>query len=806
MSFQKDEFADLFSSVSSAKRNDDSRLSMAERQQLKSHNNSTANLSNNSRSNNGSRVSNNHWDDIGFLNRPSNTPQPTSSNSTVSSISKNPNDLFEGFDILNSSLNSKIPKEQLLDQTPLMKTENLFEGFPSHLPAQTPNVNEHQEIDLLNDFNLPSHPSTFNTQGRAPDNSAQDFDDLFAVFNNPIPSKNIIENPVPVHSSQRPAVLNQESPRNSSKPSSNQYSRASSSNTNKSQHKTSVINNYAKDEAVAHLIDMGFSIEQSTEALNHTSNGLNVQEAISFIMNKAHNEARLKQGLPPTAPSQSSQRYHSTESPYLQSFSSLVSKTTNKLANDLSKRIFSPAPANDGRPAWMRDQAKYKARSVKQYDKDPEGLSEETLSKLKLKEKQPISQQETKTRPLPKQYLSSHQNSFQEALQQPKPEQEQARSQPQPQSQPQLEPKVDLFSPLSTSNPLQSVSEPQPEVDLFSPAPSLNSNRLRKASSRSGTGTKSYPSSSDRSDIPISQTQLAFFNDSRKQGGACFKNGDFSTALTHYESSLNSLPESHILRILAYSNCITTLIKVGENKKVLEYSQFALNIIGPNRGADEEVERGKPMKDFWIKINQKKAEALEHLEKFNDSLAVWTELIENGSANKISLDGKRRCQEALNPKPKSRSTPPASSSSSIKQANTAPNSVQSATIKPIGEVLKRVRETQKATEAFEQDKFKLHDAVEARINSWKTGKEDNLRALLASLHEILWDSSNWRQIGLSDLVIPKKVKILYMKAVAKTHPDKIPKDATSEQKLIAQNVFVVINTAWEAFKTQNNIQ
>ncbi|GME82760.1 unnamed protein product [[Candida] boidinii] len=89
---------------------------------------------------------------------------------------------------------------------------------------------------------------------------------------------------------------------------------------------------------------------------------------------------------------------------------------------------------------------------------------------------------------------------------------------------------------------------------------------------------------------------------------------------------------------------------------------------------------------------------------------------------------------------------------------------------------------------------------------WRNGKADNLRALLSSLHLILWKETNWKPVGLTDLVLDKKVKIIYMKAVAKTHPDKISNDATTEQKLIAQGVFVTLNQAWDKFKQMNNIQ
>lgn len=46
-----------------------------------------------------------------------------------------------------------------------------------------------------------------------------------------------------------------------------------------------------RDAAIAELVDMGFSIEQATRALDHTEDGLNVRQAIDFIMTEAHRKA-----------------------------------------------------------------------------------------------------------------------------------------------------------------------------------------------------------------------------------------------------------------------------------------------------------------------------------------------------------------------------------------------------------------------------------------------------------------------------------------------------------------------------------
>ena len=55
-----------------------------------------------------------------------------------------------------------------------------------------------------------------------------------------------------------------------------------------------------------------------------------------------------------------------------------------------------------------------------------------------------------------------------------------------------------------------------------------------------------------------------------------------------------------------------------------------------------------------------------------------------------------------------------------------------------------------------------------------TAKQDNIRALLATLHTVLWEGSGWQPLGMTDLVDPSRVKRSYMRANLIVHPDKVP--------------------------------
>jgi hypothetical protein len=51
--------------------------------------------------------------------------------------------------------------------------------------------------------------------------------------------------------------------------------------------------------------------------------------------------------------------------------------------------------------------------------------------------------------------------------------------------------------------------------------------------------------------------------------------------------------------------------------------------------------------------------------------------------------------------------------------------------------------------------------------------KDNLRALPGDLDQGLWKSSGWKKVGMHELAINSKVKLVYMKAIARVHPDKV---------------------------------
>eukprot|EP00887_Chlorella_sp_A99_P002539 scaffold6.g2539.t1 len=112
---------------------------------------------------------------------------------------------------------------------------------------------------------------------------------------------------------------------------------------------------------------------------------------------------------------------------------------------------------------------------------------------------------------------------------------------------------------------------------------------------------------------------------------------------------------------------------------------------------------------------------------------------------------------------------------------------------------KRARDEAEAAE--KAGKVELRDTLRPRITAWTAGKKDNIRALLASLHTVLWEDSGWAPASMADMVDNARVKRMYMKANLVVHPDKVKqKGGTLEQVATADMVFDVLKVAWAKFE------
>jgi hypothetical protein len=341
---------------------------------------------------------------------------------------------------------------------------------------------------------------------------------------------------------------------------------------------------------------------------------------------------------------------------------------------------------------------------------------------------------------------------------------------PQPQSQ------VDLFSPEPTP-PKQTSRQPTPAK---SNNPFLQTTSTPKPRTPGRTPSPPRPKALPRRLPPVSSSALNSSASDRKRGSEAFKRGDYSAAHAAYSSALSPLPQSHPVTIIVLCNRAVTNIKVGDPKAAIADADAALAIIGVSRGEDEKIATGgiegdKDMKEFYGKALMRKAEALENMEKWADAHGVWKEAVQNGVGGAISIQGRNRCEKAASggnnppaaakrPPPARKPAPPRPSAMSDLGGGAPAND---------SEAVKRMKAANAAAERADDEKFALTDQVDAKLIAWKGTNTDNLRALLGSLDKVLWEDAGWKKVGMADLVMPNKVKIVYMKAIAKVHPDKV---------------------------------
>jgi len=328
---------------------------------------------------------------------------------------------------------------------------------------------------------------------------------------------------------------------------------------------------------------------------------------------------------------------------------------------------------------------------------------------------------------------------------------------------------------------------PEPEVDLFSPAPTP---AVKKPASRPSLAPRPSPAP-PRPNVPprsvpsISAVALSSSTQHRKAGGDAFKRGDYAAAHESYTSALTPIPAGHPIMIIILCNRSLTALKTGDAKTAVSDADRALEIIGVSQGVGESIELDagegvKDMKKFYGKALMRKAEALEHMEKWFDAAAVWRQAINAGIGGAVSLRGRDRCEKAAAPTKPAQALPKPVRSSAPGPGRAPPakglgNSLQRPTITSAvsAEAVKKLRAANAAAEKADDEKFALTDQVDARLTAWKDGKSDNLRALLQSLDGVLWEGAGWKKVGMSDLVVPNKVKIVYMKAIGRVHPDKV---------------------------------
>ncbi|KAJ3059950.1 hypothetical protein HDU99_006121 [Rhizoclosmatium hyalinum] len=307
--------------------------------------------------------------------------------------------------------------------------------------------------------------------------------------------------------------------------------------------------------------------------------------------------------------------------------------------------------------------------------------------------------------------------------------------------------------------------------------------------------------------------QLQTSTTAREQGNTLFRNGDYATAVTLYTQAITALPDSDTRTLPLYNNRAAARLKTGDYSGVVEDCTRVL--------------------DVWptdSKALLRRAAGFEGRERWREALRDYEELVKIGEGGGVvvqqGLKRSRRGVDILEGRvgadavvvggqlqqqtqvQRSAVDELAFLGSLVGAGVTSTSTgkpMSAAAAKAVEKAVESLRAQNESLEREEEEKFAAKEAIEAKVEAWKRGKETNLRALLSSLDSVLWKELGWTTINLSELITPQQVKVRYMKAVAKVHPDKLKQGTTVEQKLIANEVFGTLNKAWDAFKAQSGM-
>ncbi|TAQ91248.1 hypothetical protein B7494_g431 [Chlorociboria aeruginascens] len=625
------------------------------------------------------------------------------------------------------------------------------------------------------------------------------------------------------------------------------------------------------DKAVAELVDMGFAADNARRALTENGTGLDIQAAVGWLLNDAHEKAKKKTQnrhstygnslasngdrggnrgdarvrddpawMKEGARESSQHRREDNRSPggseidiskTAVAVGSNLFKTANSIwktsQRKVQKAVSEFQDSDPGQPKWMRDAAASehvektissdgRGRHAKPASSHPPAAVTDEALMLEGGARPPP--RKSKAPPLSNSTSSRDQSPVLSAppTERSIPKWQQSRTPPVDtrlrvtKQEIEQESAQAYISPARRKKVAQSPAPkvaPQPDVLFLSSqpkqAPSLTIPGPSPISSRPATPIVVRPKAPQRTIPPLSGIALKSSTQHRVAGTTHFKRGDFAAAHISYTSSLAALPSAHPITIILLCNRALTSLKTGIPKEAVQDADKAMSLIGPSQGIDETIDLGegeiKDMKEFWGKALMRKAEALEQMERWKDAGDVWREAVEANVGGSTSIQGRQRCEKALNPKP---STPRLITPKAKPRPKSA---MASLGLSQDSEAVERLRAANKAAEKADDEKLALVDQVDERISKWRDGKRENLRALIGSLDQVLWEGSGWKKVGMADLVMNSKVKVNYMKAISKCHPDKLPQDASQETRMIAATVFATLNESWDSFKLQNGI-
>ena len=537
---------------------------------------------------------------------------------------------------------------------------------------------------------------------------------------------------------------------------------------------------------------MGFTLQQARTALAATDSGVNVQEALDSLLAANTVDSELEQPPHRSRPREPEDLHalstsrSRTQTPAVDPSAGLGSLNADKIlaqATEIGSNLFSRAntfwkqgkeqmqkvyeeaskgsvtPPSDGRPKWMQSAPETEPAPTRRATRTPQSGFKD------------VSNDDPPTLPqsAPRERKPSGPNA---------PTHQEAR--------PIAPSRKDDLAPMFSDDAPTYISPHRRR-------PGQPSTSARASPNRTPATTVSAAPPPRRviQVESVSSSTLSSSTVSRTKGTEKFKLGQFAEAEAAYTSAITCLPPNHALLIVLYTNRAASRLKTGDSGGAAGDCTTALRIMGVSedlRGI-RDVELavldgpgvgsiGKlDLKEQAIKAIQRRATAFEAMERWERARGDWEKLAglawANGKAREEAIRSAGRCRRMVvggtegggglvNGDAAPASKPKPKSSATVRRD-----------IQPSGEAVRKLQKAAAAQEAEDFLKADLKDSVDARIMAWKNGKENNLRALIASLENVLWPELGWVKVGMHELVTPSQVKIRYTKAIAKVHPDKV---------------------------------
>ena len=284
--------------------------------------------------------------------------------------------------------------------------------------------------------------------------------------------------------------------------------------------------------------------------------------------------------------------------------------------------------------------------------------------------------------------------------------------------------------------------------------------------------------------VPAPSSAITRAAQHKTAGSAKFKLGQYADAESAYTAGITCLPPGHLLLVPLFNNRALARLRTGDHAGAVDDAGQVVEIIGEGyHPAREEVVKGEEyvgvkgegvdLGDGLVKALKRRAEAWEGRERWAEAGKDWETLAGKDwvrpSVKSEAVRGAGRCRrmvvqaqapaEDLNSKPKLKAKP-------VPRPTAAASSVSS-------HALENLRNINDAAEREDQARHELKDVVDAKLVTWKGGKETNIRALLGSLDVVLWPELGLKKVGMADLVSEKQVKVQYTRTIARLHPDKV---------------------------------